>query len=1049
MASKSSWRLKFIDIDSSFSISTEAGTIKGYMVVRAPKGEIEPYYFEKGNQAAIEAYVGLGGSDYPDIGEAIAFNREYGIYISAPAGASDEYPSYIGGVYLTTEGQVPLYKVPDKEQIDYTKKIDIEDLGDATITVVPNPTPYDGALPDSLEESQVGKEDTYAFLIEKIPAEKWDTLKEIAIMYSGDSINGQAPGTYYYEIDKDSHKLFCKDAEGELIEDAYVGLWGKSADKENYYIVLGGSDWFATAGEALSKAKDKPLKEILSNPLAHWTEGYNFTENGKQSDFGKYNKVDITYSTNSISFPNNDPETQELTPTYTFNVKVTGAKVTFTDAASHEPQIIIEDAAFKPDSSDAKVTAINAVNEAMKNDTALKALGLNSITSNNKSGMTEIPFYTLNSIAPNLENTIFVSTYKETGDQIVWGDVVAYMLNNFTGAKWENTAAIKDGATYPLIAFSDFSVDVDLLVDIKNITFATIIQKSPSEIDTKITLNSVGYDKWLFDQKLEMICPAVSSALSDETLANYLKENNIRLFLGPTSKPTADMAYPTSEALTDVTREVNVDLWEFNKDLPIKKAFKKVTSDYLTQDILIGKTTVYGDAGKSEGPKSFFEVPGVTDKIFLVKAKGKLLVESDKENKMWPSGPFLKADINFNTFSFSVAEEVYSAVNLTSGGTFHGSMDENGRDSYGGNIYWPNVLNENDFSFVEIIPNNTLDSKAMGGIVNPDGIYKGVRLELNDPFKMHGQRFMTHLTQLNKEAGMIGGAWRDEMMAICEAGWVEAYDTNYDDVYVFMEPTGQNQLKGQLASLVEGTHKLAVAIAPLPMTKAQAANPATVVVPVKNKQVAVYAGEFMMYDSRTGKNYYTCPIGDIGKMCCRIIDKKMGGWAPAWYNYNSMGGQLDRAVLKAKYNFSDPATEIMDKKGINPIVYNADDGLMIVSSKTTQDPNNLTDWSFLEHVLAFCLVKREIRDNVMRPQIEKPIDDYWMSVRQTQTDAILSKRISGPNKIWTAATCDIAGVNTDVTKAQRKFCIYVKVKVTPFAQTVELTLENVAQTTNL
>ena len=68
---------------------------------------------------------------------------------------------------------------------------------------------------------------------------------------------------------------------------------------------------------------------------------------------------------------------------------------------------------------------------------------------------------------------------------------------------------------------------------------------------------------------------------------------------------------------------------------------------------------------------------------------------------------------------------------------------------------------------------------------------------------------------------------------------------------------------------------------------------------------------------------------------------------------------------------------------------------------------------------------------------------------ETDVDAILAKRTEGANKIWTAATCDIKGVNTDITKAQRKFCIYVKVKVTPFAQTVELSLENVAQTTVL
>ena len=99
--------------------------------------------------------------------------------------------------------------------------------------------------------------------------------------------------------------------------------------------------------------------------------------------------------------------------------------------------------------------------------------------------------------------------------------------------------------------------------------------------------------------------------------------------------------------------------------------------------------------------------------------------------------------------------------------------------------------------------------------------------------------------------------------------------------------------------------------------------------------------------------------------------------------------------------------------------------------------------------MAFLLCKRDIRDNVMRQQIKKPIDEYWMGVRQTQVEAILAKRTTGSNKIWTKAICDIAGVNTDITKAARTFVIYVKVKVTPFSEYVELKFENVNQTTNL
>jgi hypothetical protein len=99
--------------------------------------------------------------------------------------------------------------------------------------------------------------------------------------------------------------------------------------------------------------------------------------------------------------------------------------------------------------------------------------------------------------------------------------------------------------------------------------------------------------------------------------------------------------------------------------------------------------------------------------------------------------------------------------------------------------------------------------------------------------------------------------------------------------------------------------------------------------------------------------------------------------------------------------------------------------------------------------MSFDLFKRDIRDNVMRPQIGKPINDYWMNIRQQQADAILSKRLSGTQPIWSEGKMDIASVNTATTKAMRKFCMKATVKVTVFSEKCELVFENLGQTTSL
>jgi hypothetical protein len=81
----------------------------------------------------------------------------------------------------------------------------------------------------------------------------------------------------------------------------------------------------------------------------------------------------------------------------------------------------------------------------------------------------------------------------------------------------------------------------------------------------------------------------------------------------------------------------------------------------------------------------------------------------------------------------------------------------------------------------------------------------------------------------------------------------------------------------------------------------------------------------------------------------------------------------------------------------------------------------------------------------MRPQIMKPINEYWMGLRTTQVEGILAKRTGGPSPIWSYGNVDIVGQNNPMTKAQRNFVIRVEVRVNVFSETVTLILENLAQ----
>ena len=970
MGSKNSWRLLFVDIDSSFSVSTESSTIKGYMVVRAPKGETSPYYFEKGNMTAIYAMIGVPTANWPDLYEAEAFNQEYGLYISAPAGSSKKYPSYFGGAYITSKGLIDFYNVTGKDVIDYTQMVqvgfeDAQGYKKTTVNVIVNPKGVGGSSGYALNGKIDGTKDNIALYITGIDAKQWASIQEIGINYWGDETSGFNEGTYYYSVNKVDHKLYIENAEDEAVTDYYCGVWVKAADG-TYSVIIGGNSWILA--ESSLTTQTAVLAELENLGIK---------------------------ATSTNTYENTD-----------------APLLTLTDLFTNIENLCANGGAKAP-----KWSEVVAYLES----------GNKLVVTNTESDGTET------AVADFDESKFFNVEFVVTdalGNKTAYTTAESYTspVNRYQGLTW--------------------------LLNVKPFTHGYIVQKSAAEVITNVSISSIGYDKWLYDVAVPVIFGPKLKDVSRDLIKSIEFNNDDNLFLY--CEVTYDGATPIMPEEKAVSKKLK--LYQYNSDAEeslttLAKTCTDVGEAYETQSLLIyGDYIVSMNDGKAVGitPTNTTSLQIDHEILYVVSASNFQIEKEDDEN--YP----LKKDINFNTMTFKVTEEVYPGE-MMNGGEFTGSFNEKGKDSYGANIYWPNVLNDDDMSFIEIHPDKTFDED-----LDSHGIYTGIRI-VDDKLtydltgtlvpttfdlKLKGQRYVTHAVEQNIKDGTTGGSWRDEFQMVIKQGWTEAFDSQYDDVFIFMDPTGEEFVHTQHASLVM-THKLAIAISPKNITKAEFTNPSKITVTGRSKQTAQFAGEFQYYDAYTGKSFWMKPIGDVGLMCARIYDFKMGGWPPAWYNYNDMGGQLPRAVLKARWNFSDTATKIMDEKGINPIVYNSDDGLMVTSSKTTQDPNNLTDWSYLEHVMAFLLCKRDIRDNVMRQQIKKPIDEYWMGVRQTQVEAILAKRTTGSNKIWTKAICDIAGVNTDITKAARKFVIYVKVKVTPFSEYVELQFENVGQTTNL
>lgn len=189
--------------------------------------------------------------------------------------------------------------------------------------------------------------------------------------------------------------------------------------------------------------------------------------------------------------------------------------------------------------------------------------------------------------------------------------------------------------------------------------------------------------------------------------------------------------------------------------------------------------------------------------------------------------------------------------------------------------------------------------------------------------------------------------------------------------------------------------------------------------------------------------------GVRAKMQVRIIENRWGGVAPMYLNSGtpSMGGQLDINPLRLRFRYTKDQQEVFDNLNMNPIILDHTYGVIVTGQKTCRS-GELTDWSYIGHVSSFLEFEREVRENVMIPQLGKANNDYYRNLRKQQVENILNKRLSGTTRIWAAASVDTStadGVNDIAARRARKFIINVKVKVDVFSETVELNFTNVDQ----
>lgn len=287
-----------------------------------------------------------------------------------------------------------------------------------------------------------------------------------------------------------------------------------------------------------------------------------------------------------------------------------------------------------------------------------------------------------------------------------------------------------------------------------------------------------------------------------------------------------------------------------------------------------------------------------------------------------------------------------------------------------------------------------------------------------------------------------------------EEAWAYASDSMYDDVNVFFDSqkhiSGDDStpgLNGGFTGLVSD-RPLCGFIYNKTVTKSGIEDAETCSLG-HNFWTITGLKRFTVTDGNGALSTIESPMtGAYAAMICKIIDDAYGGMAPMFLNSNGMGGQLSFPVGVSKsrvvYNYSSKEQKALEKKNYNPIIQDNTYGTMVTAQRTNTS-GALTDWSYIGHVCSFLTFQREVRTNVMIPQLGKANNDYYRSLRAEQVSQILRYRLEGSSAIWNAATVDTstnAGVNDTQAQKAKKFIINVRVKPEPYSEYVVLNFTN-------
>lgn len=365
----------------------------------------------------------------------------------------------------------------------------------------------------------------------------------------------------------------------------------------------------------------------------------------------------------------------------------------------------------------------------------------------------------------------------------------------------------------------------------------------------------------------------------------------------------------------------------------------------------------------------------------------------------------------FDIELYKKVKKVYEFVT-----TYTVAMDPEGLDGFGKNIYIENVLEDNDY------------------------LYPVVNTDITDPGSFIDDVEMVEL---------IGNTRSSVSESELAEGWDYFKQARQYRAQIFVDTTKDPSIPNIFNTLRSSYQKYSDYIIPLPMGE-DVQDAITIKendFGVANQGIKFYWNHGKVRNIRFGSNFWSPLTGRVAQKFAQMQDI-YNGLAPAWIDENGHGGQLGPGIIEMEFDPSETELELMDDKGINPIIFDPSYGVMITSQRTGQTPTYLTDTSWIAHSRLFDYLIYNITNQVLIQQIVKLNDTPHRQRAESLTNTIVGP-VAGAGLLYDyEVICDETN-NTDEMLAQRYFVLDLALRVTPFSERIRFNFVNLGQTTTV